>query len=88
MALRLRWHPPTSRVELGEWFSTRYDKLLKPKALLRAPSGLELFTKGQMERIVKIVSRSVDSGGICSGRASGVSPEMHVDGTESIPRCS
>ena len=41
-----------------------------------------------MERIFKIVSRSVDSGGICSGRASGVSPEMYVDGTESIPRCS
>ena len=41
-----------------------------------------------MERIFKIVSRSVDSGGICSGRASSVSPEMYVDGTESIPRCS
>ncbi len=42
----------------------------------------------QMERVLKIVLRSVDSGGICSGRASGVSPEMYVDGTESIPRCS
>ena len=41
-----------------------------------------------MERVFKIVLRSVDSGGICSGRASGVSPEMYVDGTESIPRCS
>ena len=42
----------------------------------------------KMERVFKIVLRSVDSGGICSGRASGVSPEMYVDGTESIPRCS
>ena len=41
-----------------------------------------------MERVFKIVLPSVDSGGICSGRASGVSPEMYVDGTESIPRCS
>ena len=42
----------------------------------------------EMESIFGIVLRSVDSGGICSGRASGVSPEMYVDGTEPIPRCS
>ena len=42
----------------------------------------------EMERVFRIVLRSVGSGGICSGRASGVSPEMYVDGTESIPRCS